>query len=81
MNQEALLNEEWTADVVGRLHRLRITCESFATECNYNPRYLSAVLNGKKAFSSEEAKNTTKERIYAALDRLERNIMGGEGNA
>lgn len=81
MNQEILLNETWTADVVGRLHRLRVTNEKLANECGYNPRYLSAVLNGKKDFGSDEAKNKTKEKIYAALDRLEKQIMEGNSNA
>ena len=42
------LNEAWTADVVGRMHRYRITNVQLANECGYTATYLSLVLNGRK---------------------------------
>lgn len=64
-------NEEWTADVVGRMHRARIKNSTLAEECGYTAAYLSTVLNGGKQFESEEAKQKTKDRIFAALEALE----------
>lgn len=46
-------NEDWTADVVGRMHKYRITNVQLAEACGYTPAYLSTVLNGKKTFESE----------------------------
>jgi transcriptional regulator with XRE-family HTH domain len=55
------LNEVWTADVVGRLHRLNITQSEFAYFCGITPQYLSCLLNGKKKFESEYSKEVTKK--------------------
>lgn len=43
---DALLNEDWTAEVVGRMHRCRISNLQLAEECGYSAAYLSTVLNG-----------------------------------
>lgn len=78
---ETILNEEWTAEIVGLMHKYRITGVQLAAECEnpsgerydktgYSPAYLSQVLNGRKVFESEEAKENTKATIYAALNRL-----------
>lgn len=43
---DALLNEDWTAEVVGRMHRCRISNLQLAEECGYSAAYLSTVLSG-----------------------------------
>ena len=67
-------NEEWTADVVGRMHRYRITNQMLAEQCGYSHTYLSTVLNGGKQFESEAAKQKTQARIINALAELEAEI-------
>ena len=42
----AAYNEDWTVDVVGRMHRLRITNLALAERSGYSAAYLSTVLNG-----------------------------------
>ena len=56
---------EWTAEVVGRMHLAGITGKQLAEECGITNSYLSTVLHGKKGDA------TTKQRILAALERLE----------
>ena len=56
--------QEWTADVVARMHMAKITITRLAAECGYTPEYVSMVLNGHR--DTESAKAT----ILAALDRL-----------
>ena len=76
-----VLNEDWTAHVVGQMHKYRITNIELAARCvykvdengekkSYSPQYLSTVLNGNKVFESEEAAQKTQERILSALDEL-----------
>lgn len=78
---ETVLNEDWTAEIIGQMHKYRITGVQLAEECNnpygerydktgYSPAYLSQVLNGRKKFESEDAKKNTKRTIVAALNRL-----------
>lgn len=79
-----ILNEDWTADVVGRMHKYRIKNTELAERCKkkygkpgYHPTYLSTVLNGNKHFESEEAARETKEIILSALEELITEKMGG----
>lgn len=72
---DVLLNEDWTADVVGRMHRCKISNAQLAVECEYSAAYLSTVLNGNKVFENDETKEKTKNRIMDALTRLESKIM------
>lgn len=58
--------DKWIADVVGRMHIAGITGQQLAKESGYNSAYLSMVLNGNKG------NEQTRERIYAALERLEK---------
>ena len=78
---ETIPNEDWTAEIIGQMHKYRITGVQLAEECNnpygerydktgYSPAYLSQVLNGRKKFESESAKENTKRTIVAALNRL-----------
>ena len=68
------LNEEWTADVVSRMHRYRISKKELASKCHYSLTYLSLVLNCVKEFSSEKAKERTKSHILECLGAIESEI-------
>lgn len=68
------LNEDWTCDVISRLHRIRVSQATFAEKCGYTPQYVSMVLNGKQEFSTENAKKQTKDRMLACLEALEQEI-------
>ena len=68
------LNEEWTADIVGRMHRYRISKKELASKCHYSLTYLSLVLNCVKEFSSERAKEKTKNHIIRCLRSIEEEI-------
>lgn len=72
------LKEEWTANVIGRLHRLNATQAELARRCGYTPQYLCMVLNCKKIFESEYAKKCTQKKILKALCTMEEEILGGE---
>lgn len=39
---------QWTADVVGEMHLHKITAIQLAEKIGWHPKYLSAVLNGKR---------------------------------
>lgn len=39
---------QWTADIVGKMHIAGVTAKELAAYLNYNPKYVSAVLNGKR---------------------------------
>lgn len=66
------MNEEWAAQVVGRLFRIEQSHKSFAARCGYSPAYFSMLLNGKKHFETEYAKRQTVKRIIKALEEAER---------
>ena len=68
------LNEEWTADVVRRMHKYRISKKELASKCHYSLTYLSLVLNCIKRFSSEKAKERTKGHILECLKAIEDEI-------
>lgn len=68
------LHEEWTANVVGRMHRYGIKGDELARRCQYSPQYLSMVLNGKKEFGSKAAKQKVRRKIFESLHFLEKEI-------
>ncbi len=76
------LNEILTAEVVGRMHRYRISKKELAPECHFSLTYLSLVLNCVKEFSTERAKEKTKNHILKCLkaieDRINREIQEEE---
>ena len=39
---------QWTADIIGKMHISGITAKQLAEHLQYNPKYVSAVLNGKR---------------------------------
>lgn len=46
---------QWTADVVGEMHLYKITAIQLAKKIGWHPKYLSAVLNGKREPKHAEA--------------------------
>ena len=39
---------QWTDDIIGKMHISGITAKQLAEHLHYNPKYVSAVLNGKR---------------------------------
>ena len=68
------LNEDWTANVVGRMHKYRITRLELAAKCHYSQTYISLILNCIKEFSTEKAKEKTKAHILRCLRDIELEI-------
>lgn len=68
------LNEPWTANVVGRMHRYGIKSDELARECGWSPQYISQVLNGKREYKTEEARNKVKRIIFDSLHQIEKEI-------
>lgn len=56
--------EEWTGDVVGKMHNNKISNSEMAEELDLTPQYVSMVLNGAKNPSN------AKERFMAAVDAI-----------
>ena len=63
------LNADWTAEVVGTMHKYRIHTTDLSKKCGYHKTYLSTVLNGNKKLSPLAVENI-KQRIMYALDEL-----------
>lgn len=55
---------QWTGEVVGKMHVHGITAIELAQKLGYNPKYLSAVLNGKRTPKNAES------RFLKAIDEL-----------
>lgn len=68
------MQEPWTANVVGRMHRYGIAQDELARKCKYSPQYLSQVLNGKREYKSEEAKRKVRSIIFESLRELEMEV-------
>ncbi len=68
------MNEPWTANVVGRMHRYGIKGDELARRCGYTPQYLSMVLNGRKSFVTNEAKEHVKRIIFDSLSSIEKEV-------
>lgn len=55
---------QWTAEIIGEMHLCGVTHKRLAEAVGWHPKYLSAVLNGKKTPSGAEAK------LRSALSKL-----------
>lgn len=55
---------QWTGDIVGKMHVYEITAITLAQKLGYNPKYLSAILNGHVAPKNAE------QRLSAAINDL-----------
>lgn len=56
--------ERWMAEVVAEMHMLNITAKEVAREVGWNPKYLSAILNGHYRSGVAEKK------LQAAMKRI-----------
>lgn len=68
------MKEQWTGNVVGRMHVYDIKADKLARRCGWTPQYLSMVLNGKKKFATEEAKEHVKRIIFDGLSSIEKEV-------
>lgn len=59
---------QWTAEVVGKMHLYKITAVQLAEKIGWHPKYLSAVLNGKRQPKQGEriVKSAVDELIHEA---------------
>ena len=55
--------EEWTGDLIGRMHNARITYEDLAAELECGKAYVSMILNGRRSPENAE------KRLNEAFDR------------
>ncbi|MBW7573881.1 helix-turn-helix domain-containing protein [Caproiciproducens faecalis] len=53
--------EQWTAEIIGEMHLNGITAKQLAAQLGYNPKYVSAVLNGHR--SPKKAKQAFRESL------------------
>jgi len=58
--------ELWTAVLVGTMHRYNITANRLAEQVGWNPKYLSAVLNGHR--SPKNAERALTRALNALID-------------
>ena len=54
----------WTAEIIGKMHLNGVTHKRLAEAVGWHPKYLSAVLNGKKTPAGAESK------LRVALNKL-----------
>lgn len=71
------LNEEWTGIVVGKMHQWGITNMELGQKCGYTAQYISMLLNGKKAFHTEDAKEKTKNHVMRTLAEIIEEVSNG----
>ncbi len=55
---------QWTGQIIGEMHIAGITAKQLAEAAGWNPKYLSAVLNGHRA------PKTAEQTLRRALDTL-----------
>lgn len=55
---------QWTGAIVGEIHNNRLTAKDLAKELDWNPKYLSQVLN------SENPPKDAEQKVTAALARI-----------
>lgn len=41
--------EQWTAEIIGEMHLNGIKAKQLAAQLGYNPKYVSAILNGHRS--------------------------------
>ncbi|MGD9663008.1 MAG: helix-turn-helix domain-containing protein [Porticoccaceae bacterium] len=69
---------QWTGELVGKMHIHGITAIQLARKVGCHPKYLSAVLNGRREPSG------AKERLWQAAEELiaqNETVHAGEGGA
>lgn len=58
------MREEWTGELVGRMHIEQVTQEELAKEMNVKKAYVSMILNGKRTPKGG------RERLEAAFENI-----------
>lgn len=58
------MTAQWTGRLIGDIHNARFTIKQVAEEADYNPKYVSQVLNGHAESPHME------QRLREALERL-----------
>ena len=58
------MHAKWTAEIIGEMHLNGVTHKRLAEEVDWHPKYLSAVLNGKKTPTGAE------EKLRSALGKI-----------
>lgn len=62
---------QWTGEIIGKLHLYHLTAKQLAEQLGYNPKYVSAVLNGHRQPKHAE------QAFRRALDELIAQKQGG----
>ena len=60
---------QWTADVVGKMHLLRISKRQIAEQMGVTPEYVSMVLNGHR--EPEGAEGRFREALAVLIEKKE----------
>lgn len=47
---------QWTAEMIGAMHLIGTTAKELSKQLGYNPKYVSAILNGKRNPKGAEEK-------------------------
>lgn len=55
---------QWTGEIIGKMHLHKVTGIELADALKWHPKYLSAVLNGRKTPKDAE------QKVCTALDAL-----------
>lgn len=66
---------QWTCEVVGEMHKKRITAKALAGEVGWHPKYLSRVLNG------HETPKGAEEKVRSALKKIAEGRSGTSSTA
>ena len=58
------VKEEWTGELIGKMHNKDITLDDLAEEIGVGKSYVSMILNGKRNPSG------ARERLYSAFEKI-----------
>ena len=64
LNGGEKLKEEWTGNLVGRMHNADVTFEELGAEVGWGKPYISMILNGSRNPAD------AKEKLEAAFERI-----------
>lgn len=64
--------EQWTGDVVGKMHTYQISMRQLSEEAHLHEKYISAILHGHRTSTAAE------RRIIEAVDRLSQMKSGNQ---
>lgn len=64
---------QWTGEIIGEMHLNHITAKELSAQLGYNPKYVSAVLNGRR--KPKRAEKTFKQALGELI--AEKSKMNG----